>query len=118
MSDDLNHKVIHLFQRHKKGEVAQAELEAEGEMIETPDGFHYVTLKHENIGLHEEQSLISVAEAKHYVVKMMEVHHDNNTVRLSHYIVPGNRLEEFLASVSERPGRLLEIRQFIPETTA
>lgn len=116
--DELSHKVISIFQKHRRGENFHFEVEEGGEMVISPDGFNYVSIKHDNQGLNDETSLQEVGNAKHYVVKMMEVHHDGNTVRLNNYFVPGNRLEEFMLSLSQRPGTLLEVKQFIPDTTA
>jgi hypothetical protein len=93
-------------------------VEEGGEMIISPDGFNYVSIKHGTNGVNDEDSLLDVSEAKHYVIKMMELHHDSNTVRLNNYFVPGKRIEEFMLSLNQRPGKLLEIKQFIPDTTA
>ncbi len=118
MTDDLSNKVISIFQRHRRGDHFHFEVEEGGEMIISPDGFNYVTIKHDCQGVNDETALHDVGDAKHYVIKMMEIHHESNTVRLNNYLVPGNRLEEFMLSLSQRPGKLLEIKQFIPNTTA
>lgn len=118
MTDDLSSKVINIFQKHRRGEHFHFEVEEGGEMVISPDGFNYVSIKHDSNGLNDESSLLEVAGAKHYVVKMMEIHHDSGTVRLNNYFVPGNRLTEFMLSLGQRPGQLLEIKQFIPDTTA
>ncbi|WP_303674960.1 hypothetical protein [Vampirovibrio chlorellavorus] len=117
-TDDLSNKVISIFQKYRRGEHFHFEVEEGGEMVISPDGFNYVSIKHDSNGLNEETSLLEVGDAKHYVIKMMEVHHDSHTVRLNNYFVPGNRLEEFMLSLAQRPGKLLEIKQFIPDTTA
>lgn len=118
MHDDLNHKVISIFQRHRRGEAPPIDAEDAGELIHSPDGFTYVSLKHDQEGLTEETSLIEVAHSKHYMIKMMEVHHESHTIRLNNYCIPGDRLEEFLLSLPTRPGKILEIRQFIPDGMA
>lgn len=118
MSDDISNKVINIFQRHRRGEHFHFEVEEGGEMVISPDGFNYVTIKHDSNGLNGEESLLEVAAAKQYVAKMMEIHHENGTVRLNNYIVPGDRLSEFMLSLAQRPGQLLEIKQFIPDTMA
>lgn len=118
MSDDLNNKVISIFQKHHRGEAHQQELDEGGELILSPDGFNYVSLKHEQNGIQEEGSLIEVAHAKHYIIKIMEVHHESHTIRLNNYHIPGERLEEFLLSLPSRPGKVLEIKQFIPDHMA
>jgi hypothetical protein len=118
MSDDINHKVISLFQRHRHDESAVDVLEEVGDLATSPDGFVYFSVKHEQEGLLAEQNLTDVAVAKHYIVKMMEVHHESHTVRVNNYDVPGDRLEDFLLSLSQRPGKILEIKQFIPDHMA
>ena len=120
MSDDISHKVISIFQHHRRGEHnEQGELgEETGELTISPDGFHYVSIKHDGQDDNEEASLLEIADMKHYLVKMMEVHHETHAVRLNNYHVPGSRLEEFLRSLPQRPGKILEIKQFIPDNMA
>jgi hypothetical protein len=118
MSDEISHKVISIFQRHRRGEHHEHDIDETGELIVTPDGFHYVSIKQENHPPNDEATLLETADMKHYMIKIMEVHHESNTVRLNNYHVPGNRLEEFLLSLSQRPGKILEIRQFIPDNMA
>jgi hypothetical protein len=121
MSDDISHKVINIFQRHRRGEAIEQTdplLEEGGELINTPDGFHYISIKHENQAPNDETTLRETADLKHYIVKLMEVHHESRTVRLNNYHVPGARLQEFLLSLPQRPGTLLEIKQFIPDHMA
>jgi hypothetical protein len=118
MTDEISNKVINIFQKYRRGDYFHFEVEEGGEMIISPDGFNYVSIKHGTNGVNDEDSLLDVSEAKHYVIKMMELHNDSNTVRLNNYFVPGKRLEEFMLSLSQRPGKLLEIKQFIPDTTA
>ncbi|WP_373530978.1 hypothetical protein [Vampirovibrio sp.] len=118
MTDEISNKVISIFQKHRRGDHFHFEVEEGGEMIISHDGFNYVSIKHDSNGLNDEDSLNEVGEAKHYVVKMMELHHDSGNVRLNNYFVPGKRIEEFMLSLSQRPGKLLEIKQFIPDTTA
>ena len=118
MSDELSHKVINIFQRHRRGEHFHFEVEEGGEMIISPDGFNYVSIKHGSHGVNGEESLVEVAAVKHYIAKMMEVHPDSDTVRLNNYCIPGDRLQEFMLSLPQRPGKLLEIKQFIPDNMA
>ena len=121
MTDDINHKVISIFQRQRHSENAHhgaTELEEGGELIISPDGFKYVSLKEDVNGNNDEAAQIEMAGKKHYLIKMMEVHHENGSIRLNNYHVSGERLEEFLLSIASRPGRLLEIKQFIPDMNA
>jgi hypothetical protein len=115
---DISSKVINIFQRHRRGEHLHFDIEEGGELIISPDGFNYVSLKQESDGLNTEENLLDVASKKSYIFKMMEMHHDSHTVRLNNYYVPGSRLEEFLSSLPTRPGKLLEIKQFIPDGMA
>lgn len=116
--DDLSHKVISIFQRHRRGDHFHFEMEDGGELVISPDGFNYVSIKHESHGPNQESSLREVAGMKHYIVKMMEIHHETDTVRLNNYDIPGERLEEFMLSLAQRPGKILEIRQYIPDGMA
>jgi hypothetical protein len=117
MSDDISNKVINIFQRHRRGENLCFEVDEEGgELVISPDGFNYVSLKQERGGNHDEKDQLEIAANRRYIVKMMEVHAD--TIRLNNYDVPGERLEEFLLGLPNRPGKILEIKQFIPDHMA
>lgn len=118
MSDDISNKVINIFQRHKRGEHFHFEVEEGGELIISPDGFNYVSIKHEHQTTTEENAHRETADMKHYIIKMMEAHHESGTLRMNNYYVPGERLEEFLRSLPQRPGKVLEIKQFIPDNMA
>jgi hypothetical protein len=121
MGEDISHKVISIFQRHRRGEsIEQMDplMEEGGELTVTPDGFHYISIKQENHFPYDETTLLETANLKHYIVKLMEVHHESQTIRLNNYHVPGGQLQEFLLSLPQRPGTLLEIKQFIPDNMA
>ena len=117
-SDDIhnriNHKVISLFQRHQQGEHFHFPVDEGGEMVISPDGFNYVSFRHD--GPHETEMLKDVAKTRHYIIKMIEEHRDH--ARLNNYHIPGERLEDFLKSLPQRPGRILEIKQFLPDNMA
>ena len=114
MSDEINSKVIDIFQRHRRGDQFHFEVEEGGELVISPDGFHYVSFKQDRNGNdHDETALTEVATMKHYIIKILEVHREHH--RLNNYYIPGNRLQEFLTSLSSRPGQILEIQQFIPD---
>ncbi len=119
MSDDISN-VIHIFQRHRRGDHLHFEVEEGGELIISPDGFNYVSLRQERDQLNDhndEKAQVEMAGHKHYIVKMLEPHQDGS-IRLNNYDVPGKRLEEFLLSLPNRPGKILEIKQFIPDGMA
>ena len=115
MSDDSN-KVISIFQRHRRGEEFHFEVEEGGELIISPDGFNYFSAKQDCDGAEEERALLELADAKHYIVKMIESH--ESAMRTNNYYVPGGRLQEFLLSLPNRPGKIVEIKQFIPDHMA
>lgn len=117
-TDDISSKVINIFQRHRRGDSFHFDVEEGGELIISPDGFNYVSMKQECNGTFDEKSLQDVADHKHYIIKMLEIHNEGQTVRLNNYYVPGNRLQEFLLGLQHRPGKLLEIKQFIPDHMA
>ena len=117
MTDDIHKKVVSIFQKHHRGELVQATSADEGEMVTTPDGFNYVTIKHQkDLGLHNEDVLQDIGEQKNYIIKFVEVH--ENDIRVDSYHVPGNRLTEFLTNLDKRPGKLLEVKQFLPDHLA
>lgn len=118
MNDDISSKVINIFQKHRRGDHFHFDIEDGGELIISPDGFNYVSLKQDSDGLNNEENLLDVAARKYYIFKIMEMHHETKTVRLNNYYVPGSRLEEFIRSLSTRPGKILEIKQFIPDGMA
>jgi len=120
MAQDTSNKVIHIFQHHGRGELHAPPADAcpEGRPILSPDGFYYVSFLTEPDGLNTEENLLEVADKKAYLIKMMEMHHEGHAVRINHYHVPQERLDEFLRTLPSRPGKLLEIQQFIPDGTA
>lgn len=117
MTDDIHNKVVSIFQKHRRGDNFHFQVDEEGEMVITPDGFNYVTLKHsKDHGRHNEGSLFEIGDQKNYIFKFVEPH--DNDIRIDNYYVTGDRLMEFLGSLDKRPGRLVEIKQFLPEHLA
>ena len=117
MSDDPSNKVIDIFRRHRHGD--HVESEECGEMVISPDGFNYVSVKQEhNNGNMGEASQLEIAASRHYLIKMMEVHHETEQIRINNYYIPGDRLTEFMLSLPQRPGQLLEIKQLLPDQMA
>ncbi|MBX2860259.1 MAG: hypothetical protein KTR14_03430 [Vampirovibrio sp.] len=116
MTEELQEKVINIFRRARRGEHVHIPGEEDGEMVDSPDGFSYVTLKQNQDGdHHDEDELVETAARKHYLVKMLEHHKD--AIRINNYHVPGDRLEEFMSTLESRPGKVLEIKQFLPDIT-
>ncbi|MBK8190651.1 MAG: hypothetical protein IPK79_09415 [Vampirovibrionales bacterium] len=108
-------KVIEMFKRHGGG-LFPADVASGGEFAVSPDGFHYLTFRQNQEDAHGEEELVSLAHKKHYLVKMIEHHRD--AIRVNLYHVEGERLTAFLQELDKRPGALLEIQPFFPETTA
>ncbi len=109
-SDELDSKVIHIFERHK---------DDGGELVISPDGLNYVTFKYlppEAITV-EEQAKQHFA-SKFYLVKMLESHKQSGVTRINHYHVCGEQLESFLKSLDKRPGTLIGVESYLPNTTA
>lgn len=114
LHEETAEKVVSIFQRQLRGDHAHAG-EVGGEMVLSPDGFPYVSIRYE--GEHaqtEEVSLWDIAHRRHYVIKLIESHKD--ALRLNTYHVAGHRLHEFLTTLDKRPGTLLEIKPFLPDT--
>lgn len=117
MTDDIHNKVVSIFQKHRRGENLHFAVDDEGEMVITPDGFNYVTLKHDvDQGRYNVESLRELGDQKNYIFKFIEPH--ENDIRIDSYYVTGDRLMEFLNSLDKRPGKLLEVKQFLPDHLA
>lgn len=118
-NDDDASKVIHIFERHRRGEHLHFPIEEGGELIVSPDGFNYVSFREDNplpsspTHPQAEAGYLEVAHARHYIFKFIEPHKDYQ--RIDNYYVPGDKLHEFIQSISRRPGQLIEIKPFIPD---
>lgn len=114
-------KVISIFQRHRRGDTLHFPVEEGGELIISPDGFNYVSFRQEKpAGDHAgdilAQEYLEVAHCRHYIFSFLENHKE--FVRVDNYYVSGDKLTEFLKGLSKRPGKLIEIKPFIPDGTA
>lgn len=117
MADEIDHKVISIFQKHKKGDQYHFDVGEGGHLVISPDGFNYVTFKlPDATESDQEESLFDMAHKKHYLIKMVERHRDNDLI--NHYYVPGSKLDEFFETLSQRPGKILEIDRFYPDGPA
>lgn len=115
----MDHKVISIFQKHRHGEQLHFDVEEGGVLVISPDGFNYVSFKTSNLVEIESMDLdtiLEMAKKKHYIIKMLEHHKDSD--RLNNYYVSADRLEEFLLSLSSRPGKVVEIERFYPDGPA
>ncbi|MGE0200737.1 MAG: hypothetical protein AB7P76_07200 [Candidatus Melainabacteria bacterium] len=115
---DPHNKVVSIFQKHRRGDAFHHELGDGGEMVTSPDGFEYVSFKYAgaDASSHHELEALQIADSRHYVVKLIEHHKDH--IRVDNYHVEGSRLAEFMDSLPRRPGKLLEIKQFLPDNPA
>ena len=115
MSDS---NIINLFEKHRRGEHFHLPMDNDGEFVVSPDGFNYVSIKHtpDDTKSLDEKHHIEIAKAKHYVFKFLEHHSDS--IRVDNYYVPGERLVEFMKTITNRPGKLVEIQQYIPDNPA
>lgn len=116
-NEELDNKVISLFSRHHKGERLHGEDTHGGELVESPDGYWYISFKLNPQGdPFKEEMLLELAYKKHYILRFLESHHDYP--RLNNYHVPGDQLQAFLLTLAQRPGKLLEIEPYHPDLQA
>lgn len=113
-------KVVSLFDHHGRNKLPQG---IEGDLNESPDGYQYFTVRYENSenggarsGRHEEESAIDVGLKKHYLFKFVEHHKDHS--RVDTFYISGEQLEGFIRTIDIRPGKLVEIKQYIPDGMA
>ena len=114
MTDDINKKVINMFNRH----ISDLPQETE-EKIRFFAGFNYVKLKRDSNGKKFiKANLSSYAEKCHYIVSVMrEVDGD---VCLYNYDVKNSDLLRFLRAFEEDTlnGKIIEIEKYVPEDLA
>ena len=122
--DDTPGNVVSLFEHQHPKRAEQASFlkqagDDAGELVVTPDDFNYVSKREDNplpqSAAHPavEPGYLDTTHKKHYLFKFLEHHKDH--CRVDTYHVPGDRLLEFIESIPRRPGRLIEIQQFIPD---
>lgn len=116
MTDKINEKVINIFAKQEAKTITKSE---EKELIQTPDGYSYVHIKHdENGNPLDEEKILKKADEQWYIIKILEHHKDHPTIK--NFKVSGERLLEFLESFlnNQRPGKIIEIDKFYPEGLA
>lgn len=116
-NDEIQNKVINIFQRHKKGDQYHFDVEEGGHLVISPDGFNYVSFKMPPADVSDqEESTLELASKKHYLIKMLERHRDCDMI--NHYYIPGSKLNAFLTTLKDRAGEILEIDRFYPDGPA
>ena len=114
MSDNINDKVIDIFNKHKN----QA-LEENDEKVKFFKGFNYVRLDRDLNGKRfKEANLLEYSKKCLYIVRVMR--EKDKDVALYNYKVPHNRLVEFISKFAnnELNGKIIEIDKYIPEDLA
>lgn len=114
MSEDINTKVINMFNRHINDLPQETE-----EKIKFFAGFSYVKLKRDSNGKKfVKNNLLSYADKCHYIISVMrEV--DEQTC-LYNYDVKSSDLLRFLKAFDDDTlnGKIIEIEKYIPEDLA
>ncbi|MBY0404789.1 MAG: hypothetical protein K2X66_12890 [Cyanobacteria bacterium] len=117
MPDEINHKVVSIFQKHRRGEQFHFDVDEGGVLVICPDGFNYVSYKLDSLpNLEGEETLLELASKKHYIVKILEQHKGSDFI--NNYYISGEQLSDFLLSLANRPGKVVEIERFYPDHTA
>ncbi|MCD8378085.1 MAG: hypothetical protein LUB59_04775 [Candidatus Gastranaerophilales bacterium] len=114
MSEDINKKVISMFNRHNKDLPQDT-----GEKIKFFAGFNYVKLKRDVNGKKFiESKLTAYAEKCHYIVTILR-NVDNETC-LYNYDIKSSELPLFMKALDNKTltGKLIEIEKYIPEDLA
>jgi len=114
-----NNNVVSMFPRQSR----HLPEDVKGDPVETADGFLYLSMRYENSeeggansGKHEEELAIDVGLKKHYLFKFVEHHKDHS--RVDTFDIPAEQLEVFIKTLDTRPGKLVEITQYIPDNMA
>ncbi len=114
MSEDINTKVINMFNRHNNDLPQTTE-----EKIKYFAGFNYVKLKRDSNGKKFiESNLIAYAKKCHYIVTVMR-NVDGETC-LYNYDIKSSDLPAFMKALENQTlnGKLIEIEKYIPEDLA
>jgi hypothetical protein len=115
MSDDINQKVINIFQRHKK-HLPNCN---EEKVVMAEDGYYYVCFSKDDNGFcFNENHLIERAKKCQYIVRVMIP--KNPSPYIYNYKVHGDELLDFLKGfiTGEKEGKVIEIDKYIPEDLA
>lgn len=114
MSDDINEKVIDMFNRHNNDLPQDAE-----EKIKFFAGFNYVKLKRDSNGKKfVDTKLTAYADKCHYIVSVMR--EIDGEICLYNYDIKSKDLPKFIRALDNNTlsGKLIEIEKYIPEDLA
>ena len=114
MTDNINKKVINIFNKHKNEVNSQEE-----EKVKFFKGFNYVRLDKDLNGKRfNEDHLIEYSRKCQYIVRVMREKNDH--VSLYNYKIPHDKIIEFISKFAnnELNGKIIEIDKYIPETLA
>ena len=114
MTDDINKKVINMFNRHNSDLPQETE-----EKIRYFAGFNYIKLKRDSNGKKfVESQLLSYAEKCHYIVSVLRNVDGENC--LYNYDIKSSDLPEFIKALDNKTliGKIIEIEKYIPEDLA
>ena len=114
MSEDINEKVINMFNRHNNDLPPET-----NEKIKFFAGFSYVKLKRDVNGKKFiESNLLAYAEKCRYIVTVLRK--VDNEVCLYNYDIKSSELPDFIKALDNKTltGKLIEIQKYIPEDLA
>ena len=114
MSDDINKKVINMFNRHNNDLPQEEE-----DKIKYFAGFHYVKLKRDVNGKKfVKTALEAYAKKCHYVVSIMR--EIEGETCLYNYDIKSDDLPKFIKALDNKTlsGKLIEIEKYRPEDLA
>ena len=111
MTNEINEKVINLFNKNKTGKRT-----SQCDAIKEFAGFSYVRMDKDANGYDfKEEHLLSYAKKCHYIVKVMR--EKNGKPALYSYNIPSEKLLDFLLMFrnNELNGSIIEIDKFLPK---
>ena len=114
MSEDINKKVINMFNRHNSDLPQDTE-----EKIKFFAGVNYVKLKRDANGKKfVESNLTAYAKKCHYIVTILR--NVDNEICLYNYDMKSSELPAFMRALDNKTltGKLIEIEKYIPEDLA
>ncbi len=112
--DEINKKVINIFNRHNNDLPVETE-----EKIKFFAGYNYVKIKRDENGKKfNEQSLLTYAKKCHYIVRVMRK--VDEEVCLYNYDIKNEDLLKFLRAFDDNVlnGTIIEIDKYFPEDLA